>query len=82
MVFKMLMLLGLVYLDSKGATLGCIRSLLDAAELFCGLDHSFEENTMFWMCCHRAAPLPAQRSYLSARSILAQGWGQSHSWGC
>lgn len=66
-----MVLLGLAYLNSKGATLGGIRSLLGAAGFFCGLDHSFEENTMFCKCCHRAAPLPAHRSCLSARSILA-----------
>lgn len=59
------MLLGLAYLDSKGATLGCICTLLRPAGFFCGLTHSFEENMMFSKCCHTKGCSPACPEILS-----------------
>lgn len=68
------MLLGLALSRLKRCHLGLHPLLARGCSFFCGLDHSFEQNTVF-KCCHRAAPLPVQRSYLSARSILAPGTG-------
>lgn len=70
MFFKVLVLLGLACLTSKGATLGCIRSFLGLLGS-CVVYTTALKNTMFCKWCHRAAPLPAHRPCLSARSILA-----------
>ena len=53
--------LGLPYLETKGATLGCVCSPRWACRgFFGGSDLNFEEKQMmFCNCCRRAAPLPA-----------------------